>query len=199
MKKIYAFTFALMVLLTMAMSAEALQYKTISRSNGVAADASWTETDGDVTTDTYLSVTETNDGTDISLYIYTYDTMTGTLSDKSGYMYTQDDVFSMDKKLNSASLSDVQIDVNSWYVDETGEYMSETETMTVSADWTGTGDITKSSYKSMSKDGDYVWRSSDSSSYRSAIATGSINGNDLGPSNSATLIKFKQAYMYMEK
>ena len=192
MKKIYAITFALMVLLTMAMSAEALQYKTISRSNGVAADASWTETDGDVTTDTYLYVTETDDGTDISLYIYTYDTMTGTWSDKSGYMYTQDDVFSMDKKLNSASLSDVQIEVYDWYT-------GESETMTVSADWTGTGKITKSSYKSMSKYDDYVWRSSDSSSYRSAIATGSINGDDLGSSYSATLIKFKQAYMDMEK
>jgi len=62
MKKIYAFTFALMVLLTMAMSAEALEYKTISRSNGVSADASWTETNGDdVTTNTYLSVTETKE------------------------------------------------------------------------------------------------------------------------------------------
>jgi len=141
-----------------------------------------------------------NDGTDIYLYIYTYDMMTGTLSDKSGGIYTQDDVFSMDKKLNSASLSDVQIEVYSWYVDETGEYYeTEPETVTVSADWTGTGDITKSSYTSMSRDGDYVWRSSSSSSYRSAIATGSINGNDLGSSNSATLIKFKQAYMDMKK
>jgi iron uptake system EfeUOB component EfeO/EfeM len=199
MKKIYVFSFALMVLLTMAMSAEALEYKTISRSNGVAADASWTETDDDVTTNTYLSVTGTNDGTDIYLYIDTYDMMTGTWSGKSGSIYTQDDVFSMDKKLNSASLSDVQIEVYSWYVDETGEYIYETEPVTVSADWTGTGDITKSSYTSMSRDGDYVWRSSSSSSHRSAIATGSINGNDLGSSNSATLIKFKQAYMDMKK
>lgn len=200
MKKIYAFIFALIVLLTMAMSAEALDYKTISRNNGVSANAYWTEVDGDITTETYLYVTETNDGTDIylSMYTSTYDTTTETWSwsDKSGSMYTQDDVFSMDKKLNSASLSDVQIEVYGWNYD-LGTY--EPETLTVSADWTGMGDIAKSSYKSMSKDGDYVWRSSDSSSYRSAIATGSINGNDLGSSDSASLIKFKQAYMDMKK
>ena len=115
MKKIYAFTFALMVLLTMAMSAEALEYKTISRDNGVSGNAYWIETTGDINTETNLYVTESNGGTYISLYIYTYDMMTGTWSDKWGSMSTQDDVFSMDKKLNSASLSDVQIDVYDWY------------------------------------------------------------------------------------
>ncbi|MDY9925498.1 hypothetical protein [Methanosarcina sp.] len=201
MKKIYAFTCALIVLLTMAMSAEALEYKTISRSNGEAANAYWTETNGDINTETYLYVTESNGRTDISLYIYTYDMTTYTLSEMSGYLCTQDNVFNMNNKLNSASLSDVQIEVYESYYDEMEGYYTSiyAGTLTVSVDWTGIGNTIKSSYKSTSKDGDYVWRSSDSSSHRSAIATGLINGDDLGSSDSATLNKFKQAYIDMKK
>ena len=64
--------FTLIVLLSMAMSAEALESKTIERHNGASAYADWTETNGDITTYTYLSVTETNDGTDVYLDIYTW-------------------------------------------------------------------------------------------------------------------------------
>ena len=73
------------------------------------------------------------------------------------------------------------------------------ETLTVNADWTGTGDITKGSYSSSSKSGDYTWRSSDSSSSREATATGNINGLDLGISSYASLSNFKTASMSMEK
>jgi hypothetical protein len=192
MKKLYAAAFAFVVSLSMIMSATALEYKTIYRQNGMSAYADWTEINGDINNDTYLSVTETDDGTDVYLSIWTYDASTGNSSYKYGYNFIQDDVFSIDKKLNSASLENMQIDLYQWYCDENG-ICGETPagTATIKADWTGTGDI--------SKYGDYIAKGSDSSSSRNAIATGSINGDDIGTSAFAGLAKFKSVYMDMKK
>ena len=71
--------------------------------------------------------------------------------------------------------------------------------MTVKADWIGKGDVSGGSSKSISKSGNYVWKSSDSSKYRDASATGSINGMDLGISSYASLSNFKNAYISMTK
>jgi hypothetical protein len=190
MRKSYVILFTLVVLLSTAMSVQAMEFKIIERSNGASASADWYETNGDMTTDKYLSVTETDDGTDIYLEIYTYgpDYWSG----KSGYMCTQDDVFSIDKKLNSASLSEVEIEVCDWDA-------GVSETLTVNADWIGKGGISRDSYTSRSQSGNYVWKSSGSSKYRDASATCSINGLDLGASSYASLSNFKSAYMSMEK
>lgn len=190
MRKSYTIIFALIALLSMTMSVQALEFKTIERYSGASAYADFYETNGDITTGEYISVTETDGGTDIYLEIYTYGP--DYWSSKSGYMFTQDDVFSIDKKLNSASLSEVEIEVYDWYTDET-------EILTVNADWIGEGYISRDSYTSRSQSGNYVWKSSDSSKYRDASATGSINGLDLGVSSYATLSDFKSAYMSMEK
>ncbi|MGB9939875.1 hypothetical protein [Methanosarcina sp.] len=190
MRKSYTILLALVVLLSTAMSVQALESKTIERYNGESASADWYETNGDITTYTYLSVTETKDGTDIYISTYTYGPCSW--SEKSGYMFTNDNVFKIDKKLNSASLSEVEIEVCDYYTGETG-------TLTVQADWIGEGEISESSSKSSSKYDDYVWKSSDSSKYRDASATGSINGYDLGVSSYASLSSFKYAYMSMTK
>jgi hypothetical protein len=190
MRKSYTIIFALIALLSMTMSVQALESKTIERDNGASAYAYWVETNGDVTLEKYLSVTETDDGTDIYLEIYTYgpDYWSG----KSGYLFTEDDVFSIDKKLNSASLSDIEIEVYDWDTDET-------ETLTVNADWTGIGEISKDSSISRSQSGNYIWKSSSNTKYRDASATCSINGLDLGESFFASLYNFKSASMSMEK
>jgi hypothetical protein len=190
MRKPYVILFALLVLLSTVMSVQALESKTIERHNGASASADWSETNGDKTTTTYISVSESDYGTDIYLDIYTWGP--DFWSDKYGYMCTQDDVFSIDKKLNSASLSEVPIDVYDW---DTGV----SETITVKADWIGKGDISGGSSKSISKNGDYVWKSSDNSKYRDASATSSINGLDLGISSYASMSNFKNAYISMTK
>ncbi|MCC4767648.1 hypothetical protein FXW07_13810 [Methanosarcina sp. DH1] len=190
MRKLYIMCFTLIVLLSTSMSVQAMESKTIERQSGSSAYANWYETNGDVTTYTYMSVTETDDGTDICLDIYT--SGPDYCSEKWGYMFTEDDVFSIDKKLNSASLSDIELEVTDW---NTGE----TDTVTVGADWTGTGEISTGSSTSKSTTGDYVWRSSENSKYRGASATGSINGMDLGISTDASMSNFKSAYMSMEK
>lgn len=190
MKKLYTALLTLVVLFSMTTSVEALESKTIERHNGASAYAEWYEINNNATTYTYLSVTETNDGTDIYVSTYTYGP--DYWSEKSGYMFTENDVFSIDKKFNSASLSEINIDVNNWYT-------GETETMAVKATWTGMGDMSKGSSSYSSQNGDYVWKSSDSSTYRDASVTGNINGMDLGANSYASLSNFKSTYMSMEK
>lgn len=193
MRKSYTILFTFIVLLSTAMSAQALEFKTIERHNGASAYASWTETNGDIITDNYLSVTKSNDGTDICLDIYTWDLANGIfLNEKSGYMFTKDNVFSIDKKLNSASLSEVTINVNDY---NTGQI----EPLTVKADWIGKGAVSTGSSRSTSKDGDYTFRSSDSSSFREASVIGSINGQILEANPYAQMSVFKSAYITTKK
>lgn len=193
MRKLFSVTLALIVLLLFATSVQALESKTIQRDNGDSADASWSTTDCNLITNTYLSAVKSNDGTNIYLEIYTWDTTTGaTVSDEYGSMFTTDDVFSMDKKLNSASLFEVPINVYNWYT-------GEVKTFNVTADWTGTGEVQKGSYTSVSTSGDYRFKSTSSSTYRTATATGSINNNDLGQNSFADLNKFKSAFIDTQK
>lgn len=190
MRKLYTALLTLVVLISTTTSVEALESKTIERHNGASAYAEWYEINNNATTYTYLSVTETNDGTDIYVSTYTYGS--DYWSEKSGYMFTENNVFKIDKKLNSASLSEINIDVNNWYT-------GETETMALKANWNGIGDISSGSSSYSSRNGDYVWKSSDSSASREASATGSVNGMSLGASSYASLSNFKSAYMSMEK
>jgi hypothetical protein len=193
MRKVFSVTFALIVFLCLATNVQALQSKTIQRDNGASASASWSKTDGDLITNNYLSVTKSNAGTDIYLDVYTWDSANGNfVNEKSGYMFTKDDVFSIDKKLNSASLSNVDVEVYNWDTDKT-------EILPVMADWSGTGDVSTGSSSYASTDGDYRFRSTSSSSYRDASAIGSINNNDLGQSNYGSLNSFKNAYIDMIK
>jgi len=178
------------------MSVQAIEYKMMERHNSASASADWSETNGNATICTYLSITETDDGTDIYISTYTYDTSEPyywySSSSKSGCLFTKDNVFRVDKKLNSASLSEVEIDVNDWYT-------GETETLTVKADWSGEGDISTGSHKSSSTEGDYIWKSSSSSSHRQASATGNINDSDLGTSSYAWLSSSESIYSSMDK
>lgn len=199
MKKIYMVVFTLMVIFSVTMTAAALEMKSIYRQNGMSAYADWTDTNGDVSTYTDLFVTKTDDGTDIGVSICTNDMITGDWSCKSGYMFTQDNVFSIDKTLDSASLNAVEIDLYEWYCDENGCWETPAGSTTIQANWAGAGDKTKGSFKYMSKYGDYIMKGSDSSISREATATGSINGNDLGTSDFGGLAKFKSAYMDMKK
>lgn len=190
MKKLFSMLLTLVVLLSTTTSVEALESKTLERHNGASAYAEWYETHDNATTYTYLSVTETNDGTDIYVSTYTYGP--DYWSEQWGYMFTEDDVFSVDKKLNSASLSEVEIDVNNWYT-------GETDTLAVKANWIGVGDISRGSSSYSSRNGNYIWKGSDSSTSREASATASIDGLSLKTSSSASLSNFKSAYMSMEK
>lgn len=199
MKKIYMLALVFMVLFSMTMSVEALQQKIINRQNGESAYADWTKTTGDLTTDTFLWVAKSNVGTDILMYICTYD-ITGSGSCKSGGIITQDNVFGMDKKLGSASLESVQIDLFEWICDENG-MCSQTPagTANIGATWTGTGKVSMGSYKWMSRDGNYMAKGSSSSSSRTATALGTLNNEELGTSAFGGMAKFKSMDMQIIK
>jgi hypothetical protein len=161
--------------------------------------ADWTKTTGDFTTDTYLWVAKSNVGTDIWMSICTYD-ITGSGSCKSGEIITQDNVYSMDKKLGSASLESVQIDLFEWICDENG-MCSQTPagTANIGATWIGTGKVSIGSYKWMSKDGNYMAKGSSSSSSRTATAQGILNNEELGTSAAGGMATFKSMDMQMIK
>jgi hypothetical protein len=197
MKKLYVVAFALMVLLSVTMSAVALTSKTIYRQNGESAYASWIAEAEDLTTDTYLSVTQSNVGNDIYLSICTYDM--SDYSCKSGYKLTQKKVFSMDKKLDSANLEAVEIELYQWNCDDTGCWETPDGTATIEATWASTGDVSKNSFKWTDKYGGYISKGSSSSSSREATAEGTLNNEELGTSNFGGLAKFKSADMQMQK
>lgn len=193
MRRAFSITFALIVLLSFATGVQALEYKTMQRDNGACADASWSKTDGNLITDTYLSATESRDGTDIYLGTYTWDVTNGTtVNDEYGYLFTKDDVFCIDKKLNSATLSEVQINVQNGY---TGEM----KPLNVTVHWTGTGEVSTSSNTFVLKNRDYRVTNTITESHRDATATASINNEDLGQNNDAFLRIFKSTSIYMEK
>jgi hypothetical protein len=198
MKKLFTGMFVLMVLLSLTISAEAFDSKSTYRTNGMAAYADWfEETDGVYT---YINVMETDDGTDISVGIYSYDENTGDGSSKWGYMFTQEDVFTIDKKLNSATLSPVDIELYAYIYDSNTDTYTETvETVTIEAQWTGEGDIIKSISKYISKYDDFMWKFSDNTLSRKASATGSIKDVYLGPSDYGELVKFNRVSMDMNK
>lgn len=196
MKKLFTSLFVLMVLLSLSISAEAFDSKSIYRTNGMAASASWFENTDSVDSGTFINVMETDDGTDIYVDIWTYDKAAEVWSDKWGYLFTQEDVFTIDKKLESATL--VPVDIVLYGYDSNTDTSTE-ETMTIAAQWTGEDDVIKSSSKYIFKYDDFISKYSDNSMFREATATGSINNDDLGPSDFGELIKFKSVSMDMEK
>lgn len=191
MKQIYNVVFALLVIFSVTMSAEAFEEKTIIRQNGESAYADWFEQTPEGDNYKYVNVAKTDDGTDIYVSICSSD-ISGYFTCKSGYTFTTEDVFTMDRKLGSATLSAINVDVYDWN-------NNAVETVAIQAEWTGTGDAMKGSYKSISKYGDFVSKYSGSSTYREASATGSLNGVELGTSNYGGLVEFKYSSMWMQK
>jgi hypothetical protein len=201
MRKILTSVLAIMVLLSLAVSAEAFDSKSIYRYEGMGAYAVWSESTDGVSSDKLIQVMETDDGTDILVYCWTYDENTGVWSDKWGYLFTQEDVFRINKNLNSATLSPVEIEVTTCvYEPDTGTYpCTYGETVTIAAQWTGEGDLIKSSSKSIFRYDDFMSKYSDNSMFREATATGSVDEQELGPSDFGELVKFKSVSMSMEK
>lgn len=178
MKKLYTFSIGLIVLLLMAASVSAASD---SKTSGSGADGSAT---WDFTTDdgrsmyAYIDVYENPSGSTDIYVSFNYDDVNGVYHSFYGSMMTTDDIFTVDKKLASASLSEVSVNGYYYYYDPANyESGSSSGTATITADWTGVGDITKIKYTV--KDGIFY---SVKGTSRDAIATGTIidaEGNEL--------------------
>jgi hypothetical protein len=193
MKKIYMLALALIVLFSMTMSVEAQQQKTITIQNGTLAYAEWISKD--LTTDTVLFVTQWDLGTSILFQICnsTY------LSCKSGGVFTQDNVFSIDKKLDYASLKSVTMEMtqSDCYLEGDVSICTDTPagTATIDATWTGIGKVNKSSSLYISKSGDFRAKGSSDSLERMATA----NNEELGTSDIGGLSIYKYVDIQITK
>lgn len=173
MKKLYVIAFALMVLLSITLSASALQYKQKTLENGGSASATWSDGITNSDLEVYTSQGQT------FFYFTACDSVTCKVGSPIGNV-----VLDINKQLKTATLSPVQMQL---YDYNTGTY----EIVTLQAKWTGVGDTTKGSYTTTSKSGDYTSKFSSDTVYRSATATGAINGQDLGTSQTAFMYWFK--------
>ena len=74
-------------------------------------------------------------------------------------------------------------------------YDCTSDTVTIQADWTGTGDIVKTTSKNNITTPDFKVRFSQTSTFGHGIATASIDDEGLGESSYAELGKFKRVEM----
>ena len=190
MKKL-GIVIAFLVLLSMTISATALMSKSITRDNGVSAYGWWSETTDNGYKYTNLAVMENDKGTDVFVSTCNFDNE-GNGGCRDGSAFTTDDVFTVDKKLNSATLSTVNVDMFDW---NTGEMT----TVPVQASWTSDGDLIRSNSRSISKSSDFTLKFSGKLNYKNAIVTATLDGTDLGTSSYAEIDQFNNAYMSIEK
>ena len=124
---------------------------------------------------------------------------------KIGSLSTQENVFSIDNNLDSASLKAVTINDLIQFVSciTDGFYYScntiPADPITIQADWKGIGQKITTISKYISKNGDHIMKSSGSSTERDARATGLINGEDIGTFEGARLTEYKSSNTDMMK
>lgn len=182
---------AFLVMLSVTISATALISKSITRDNGVSAYGWWSETTDNGYEYTNLAVMENDKGTDLYVNTCKFDNE-GNGSCRDGFAFTTDDVLTVDKKLNSATLSSVAVDMVDW---NTGEIT----TVPVQASWTSNSDLIRSNSHSISKSSDFTFKFSGKLNYRTAVVTATLDGTDLGTSSYAEIDQFNNAYMIIEK
>jgi hypothetical protein len=177
--------FAIAMMITTPVSAA----NTVVRTSGVSAQAAWTSQTGNIVTDTFIDAVKTKVGTDVYVTVCTYNVHNDDSYEcKNGYTIAPSNALSVNK-LNTATLSAVSVDLYEYDYDN---YEANfVNTVTVSASWTGYGQVQKGSYRYRSSFDGYTFSYSSSTAYRSATATGTINGSNLGSAVYGEILQFK--------
>ncbi len=157
---------------SMVMMGAAIEYNTITRTNGISANVLWVNLSADKTVSTFVTATKSDVGTDVFVDICNITTLEITC--ESGYKFTTENIFSA--SLNGALLN-------------TDILLSSNQLVNVKAQWTGTGDIKNLNDTTIQYDG-YTAKYT-GVQFRQATAVGSINNIDLGATNYANLLTFK--------
>jgi len=115
---------------------------------------------------------------------------------EEGNMVTADyKVFSIDNKLDDASLSTVEVPVRFACTIDASTNVEEcfdpNNTVQIQANWVGEGDISDVAYETKDKTDAFKIKYTDLQSFRSATATGSVDGESLGNSIIATMATAK--------
>jgi hypothetical protein len=129
-------------------------------------------------------------GTDLSLFVFGLDSAGNRIPSEfngSGSLFTTDDVFNAGGRLQKATLAPVEIDfcLDSAGFDENGNCITVPYTLQVK--WAGMGAMgdTNGHFRG-SESGNKV-KATSVSLFREAVATGTLNGKDLGESKDAPL------------
>ena len=106
---------------------------------------------------------------------------------EEGNMVTADSkAFSIDNKLNQASLSSVEVPVRFACTIDAATNVEEcfdpNKTVQIQASWVGEGEISDVAYETKDKTDAFKIKYTDLQSFRSATATGSVDGESLGNS-----------------
>jgi hypothetical protein len=166
--------------------------KVIVRDQGTGGFAVWTDISVEVpgvgtVVGAAVRVFETETGTDIFVGL---DTEEGNFA--NGFTTIDQNVFDASKKLTSATLSPVTIEVSVF--DAFGNFIGTAE-ITIQATWEGTGDVLTDKFNEHIKFDKFSDKFKGSSHEREAIAEGSINNVNLGTSDFAGLFAFKRVEM----
>lgn len=163
--------------------------KITERNNGISAQAEWVTLNGEGTYN-YIAGIATKTGTD--LYFETCASAQVYETCKYGNSFTTENVLTVNKKLNSATLNIPSMVVY--------DYNGNPETLyDIQVQWQGFGEIENGGYKYSSRNEGFVFRTRSDSKERSAVATLSINNIDKGISSYGNMGLYKSAYMEMHK
>jgi hypothetical protein len=170
--------------------------KFIERDQATAAQAEWTDTSIEVpgvgTVEfAFVQAVHSDTGTDIFVHL---ETSEGNIAD--GFTTVDQNVFTSNKKLTSATLSPVTVEVTVF--DEFGDPVGTAE-ITIQATWDGTGDLFKEKINDHVKFGKFSDKFMLTSDVRFAIAEGSLNDANLGTSDFARLAAVKTVEMAVSK
>jgi hypothetical protein len=167
--------------------------------NVLSADAYWAieDEDGNVVEELFITVIKSRAGTDIFVAKTESD-----FSFLSGHFFsTNKSLLSIDNKLDSATLSPVLIDIcspSAGQQDENGDCTHATETLNIQVQWTAVDEKTTVHGKDTSRiDVNKVMQVFSSSS-RGAVATGTVNGDELGESTFSFLTRAKGLTIQVE-
>jgi hypothetical protein len=166
--------------------------KVIERNQGIGGVAEWTDISIEVpgvgtVVFAGLRVFETAEGTDIFVELITEE---GNFAD--GFTTIDQNVFDANKKLTSATLSPVTIEVVVF--DEDFNVIGTAE-ITIQATWEGIGDVSTTKINIHSEFDGFSEKFKGSFQVREATAEGSINNENLGTADFAELRAFKQVVM----
>jgi hypothetical protein len=162
--------------------------KVIERNQGKQAFAFWDDISVEVrgigtVVSAHFDVIETEQDTILYVILFTED---GNFAD--GLTTIDPNAFDIDKKLTTATLSPVKIEVVKY--DEFSNEIGRAE-ITIQATWEGTGELSTEKDKGHFKSENFREHFAQSSQFRDATAEGSINDVNLGTSDFAELLAFK--------
>lgn len=193
----------LSVLLVLVTAGNALAFdsKTMNRGSGVGAFATWQQEQSDDYFQLGLQVTQNDEGTFVNVTLITVSGDNKTVF--YGGRPVAADIFTIDRELTAASLSEVSVPLFVAKPPIPGPVPvplspEPDKTITIAATWTGTGALVKSTYRTQTSDGDFSSKSSSTVISRMAQATGVLDGDELGHTN-GQLNNFKYANTFMDK